>query len=242
MGPELWPTAGLLAVRIMAVASVQPLWRAGLGRAWLWVSGSTAVLLAVLSAPVAGPLDVISPTVVTLGYLAVWEVLLGLVIGALAGLPAHAFIGASVASATVLRTPPRPFTALATALVLSVGLALGVHHGLLELLEATCSTFAVGRPTQWAALHASGLTERLVAGLSGLLALGLAFATPVLLAQAVVRTLLGLVGAGQAGAGWIDQGMRSWAAAAVSMLALGTSWAVFSASWARALWPSGFTG
>ncbi len=242
MDPELWPTVGLLAIRMTAIAVVQPLWRAGLGRAWLWVSGFVAVLLGVLAAPAAGPLGPSVAGLPSFAALAVWEVLLGLVIGALASLPSHAFLGAAALSAGVLRTPAGTFTGLSTALVLSAGLALGIHHGLIELLLATCSSFEVGQPLAWVSVHGEGLGPRLIGGLGGLIALGLAFATPVLLGQAVVRTLLGLVGSGHRGASWVDRGIRSWAAAAVSLLALGTSWAVFSASWTRALWPGGVAG
>lgn len=242
MDPELWPTAGLLAIRILAIAVLQPLWRAGFGRAWWWVSAFAAVLLGVLAAPSAGAVGPEAVGLTAFVALGVWEVLLGLVIGAFASLPAHAFMGAASVSAGALRIPTGTFTALSTALVLSAGMAVGIHHGLLELLLATCSAFEVGRPLAWASAHGAGLSGRLVGGLSGLLALGLAFATPVLLGQAVVRTLLGLVGSGHPGASWVDKGIRSWGAAAVSMLALGTSWAVFSASWTRALWPDGLAG
>ena len=222
---------GLIAIRLFAILRLQPLWRSAVGVLWTPIALGLAVILAVT-------LAIPSDAVVGAGYttwplLMAFEFLIGSVIGAFAGLPGFALIGAMGASARLLHARARPLVALGTVFGLSVGLQAQLHQPIVRILADFVHAFPPAAPQYW--LSHPQFVPVLVGALDGLLALGLALATPVLICVAVVQVAALAIATGPKPAATLALTVRAWGGVSLALLALATSWSVYPESWARAM-------
>ena len=228
--------ASLVILRAWAILRAQILWSTAIGRLWWVIAAALALVTAPLGVAASAPAS-IPTSVVGFALAAVAELLLGTAIGTVASLPGYALVGSATASAKVLRVGSRPFVALTLALVLASSLALGLHRPLLTALAGLGTLLPVGDPAAWVDLLRSGALATLGRGLTALLVLSLAFATPVLLTAVIVDLAVGVVRGGPAPADDTLRPLQHWARFAAVLVALGASWAAFPAAWGRALQP-----
>ncbi len=231
MTPAVGATV-LLALRWFVLLLLQPHWGLTLGRVWWAVAATLAGSLAVAAAP--------SPVSMTgwnawVGAAAV-EVLLGAVQGALLSLPAYALLGATAASAAVLRASGGPFVRMSVAAALVVGLTLQMHHRALVVLRDQAEMLPPGRIATWLP-ELGGLAAAAAIQLDAMLILALTLATPVLLSMVVLRASIAVVGSGPAGAGATAELLGPAVGTLGALLAFAASWAVYPAAWAGAAIP-----
>ncbi len=232
---ELGPMLLLVALRVFGVLRVQPVWRAGIGRMWLPVALILALLVALTSGGGAHSLEGIG--LADWVMLGLWEFVLGTLVGFIASLPGLALIGAMHKSAEILATPRAPMTALGVSLALVMALGLRLHEPAIQMLVGLAYAFPMGQPDLWF-VQLTRLEPALLVALPAITVLGLALVTPVLLSSAVMRLGLSALGRGPFPAQVVSEAIAPWAAAAVSLLALGASWAVYREVWASAILPT----
>lgn len=222
----------LVAARSWAILRAQVLWRSLIGGLWWLVALGIAVATAPLG-PVVTPPGSVSAWLVA----ALAEVALGTAIGYVVSLPGYALLGAAAVQAKVLRTATAPWVALTAALVGALALLSGLHRPLLDALTQTYEIFEVAAPAQWLTAAQTDGLRWVVRALHVMLVLALAFATPVLLAAAVVESGLGLAAAGGGPAAMPVRALQAWLRVAAALVALGAGWAAYPQAWTVAALP-----
>lgn len=223
-------------VRWFLVLAVAPMLRVGFGaRAWS-IAAVVAGVLALGDVTLwIGDVQPLEASALVLALVA--EALLGAVLGVCLSLGAHAVLGAAAVPATLLRVPSGPWLALVAALVLVTGLELGLHHAALRGATAVQGVFALGRPaTWWHELDA--LATALPRWLAGMTVLGLALATPALLAAAACELGAAAVARGPGSAAALAQAAVATVRLGAVLVALGASWAIDDARWAAPALPA----
>lgn len=219
---------GWLALRLFALLRMQSIWRVAAGGAWTPIAAGLAMLLAAAWRPaVDGDVEVMA-WLVAAGF----EVALGLVVGAIVGLPGEAALGAARQTGRALGLGrPRAWETLHLALAGSLALALDLHRPLLVGLRDAALRFPVGQPEAWRwSLEPAALAELL----RNFCVLALGLATPVLLAGAVAELVLAAASRVPLLAA-VSAASRPWLVAAAALAALGGAWAAYPEAWLRAL-------
>lgn len=218
-----------LALRLLAILRAQTLWREVVGGPTWWaIAGALAAVLAAAWSP--GRAAAVPWSLWLLG--ALFEVLLGAVLGALVSLPGEAALGAARQSSVALGLGrSRAFAALHLALAGSLAAALALHRPLLTGLRSLATRWPVGDPGLWTIdLELSVV----VTSMHDATLLALALATPVLLTAAIVELALALGAAFGPFAAPLTAA-RPVLVAAAALTALGAAWAVHPEAWLRAL-------
>lgn len=230
---ELGGAWGLAAVRVFGVLVVQPHWRRVVGPWWPVVAAALALVLApVLATGVDAPRAV--PDWIVAALL---ELGLGLAIGLLAALPAHAALGAADVSGRGVGLPAgalAPFSALWLACLVVFSLELELHRPLVSSLAATTGPWPIGAAHAWLAVGSIGPGEIAAAAHAWTL-LALTLATPVLLAAAVADLGVRLMTRGPGAAEPVGAALVPWVRTAAALVALGASWSARPEAWAGAL-------
>lgn len=226
----------LVAARVWAMLRVQPVWRLAVGPWWEVVAAALALALAAPLSPATPALgDTLGWTL--LGAVGA-ELVVGTVLGLLAGLPAYALLGGAGASAAVvgLRKNPRTLVALTCFVALTTTLALGLHRPLLAASLDTLALVPIGT-APWALVETT-LQPAMLQALHAMLTLGLALATPALLAGALAELAARALAKGPAPTDALDA-WAPWLRLAAALLALTASWTAYTEAWTRPLLPTG---
>ena len=230
MDLDAWISLLVPAARVAAVLWSQVLWRTAVGPLWWPLAAGLAITMAPVTGEGGAPAEVDDPWAAL-----VLELLLGLVLGLVVALPGYALLGATAVAGRVTglgATTDAGLRLVVTGLVVALGLGAGLHRPLLATLRDTFMWLPVGRPHEW--WHGEDAWLQVAAAAHGATVLALAFASPVLLAAAVVETASMLFAGGPFPAATIADAIRGWVQAVLALVALAASWAAYPQAWLRA--------
>jgi len=225
---------GLLGLRLWALLRQQVLWREICGPVWEVCAVGLALVIALgfgMPTELAYTMDV---DITGWLLLALFEILFGTVVGALASLPGHAVLGALDASGTALGAPTATgWRLLGCSITGLCGVSLGVHRPLVAALIDLQFCWPVGHPEWW--LSGGGFAGDVISNAHHALLLSLALATPVLLCAAVFDLSQRLLTRGAGPWMFALETLRPWLMWATALIALAASWAAYPGAWARGL-------
>ncbi|MEE9384228.1 MAG: hypothetical protein V3V08_12555 [Nannocystaceae bacterium] len=245
IGHPWWLLAIFASLRLWGVAQTQVLWHVAVGPVWWFVAPALAISLGfgwALGLGVA-PVDLLASvepdlmpweTLLGVGLL---EVLLGSLLGLLAGLPGTALLGSAAHGASLFGLGGRAssWSALVTLTVLVAAFALDLHRPWLAAAHDVLVTWQVGAPSTWMIADPTRAWQSIAAMARTCLFLALAWATPLMLAGAIVDIATRLLARGMHPAAAFVGALRPWFRLALGLVALAASWSAVPEAWSRVL-------